>query len=246
MGTHPIFESDFDCLTDLRSEELRESMLGEVWNQVTSNRISATPPPNLEMMRGRGSRTQIGLKRRSLCLTPKLEPLERKKRRKTLIQLPIRENFSKTENASCVSLRQISTAIMAPPRQEKSDEEDEFKDDSSFTSENESKENIPNIPTPRKRGKSLGLTPQNTPIRSPNVRTDSIIRSLTKTTPQRRRCLITQNTKRLSFDGLFRRLHSKSVSSPKSDLNLKRAFDDSVLNTATSRMHRPTEEQQKY
>ena len=70
--------------------------------------------------------------------------------------------------------------------------------------------------------------------------------SLTKTTPQRRRCLITQNTKRLSFDGLFRRLHSKSLSSPKSDLNLKRAFDDSVLNTATSRMHRPTEEQQKY
>ena len=163
-------------ISDLRSEELRENMLGEVWNQVTSNRISATPPPNLEMMRGRGSRTQIGLKRRSLCLTPKLEPLERKKRRKTLIQLPIRENFSKTENASCVSLRQISTAIMAPPRREKSDEEDEFKDDSSFTSENESKENIPNIPTPRKRGKSLGLTPQNTPIRSPNVRTDSIIR----------------------------------------------------------------------
>ena len=166
-------------ISDLRSEELRENMLGEVWNQVTSNRISATPPPNLEMMRGRGSRTQIGLKRRSLCLTPKLEPLERKKRRKTLIQLPIRENFSKTENASCVSLRQISTAIMAPPRREKSDEEDEFKDDSSFTSENESKENetkenIPNI-TPRKGEKSLGLTPQNTPIRSPNVRTDSII-----------------------------------------------------------------------
>lgn len=69
---------------------------------------------------------------------------------------------------------------------------------------------------------------------------------MTKTTPQRRRCLITQNTKRLSFDGLFRRLHSKSVSSPKYDLNYKRAFDDSVLNTATSRMHRPTEEQQKY
>ena len=154
-------------------------MLGEVWNQVTSNRISATPPPNLEMLRGRGSRTQIGLKRRSLCLTPKLEPLERKKRRKTLIQLPIRENFSKTDNSSCVSLRQISTAIMAPPRNEKNDDEDDFKDDSSFTSENESKEseskeNIPNK-TPRKRGKSLGLTPQNTPIRSPNVRTDSII-----------------------------------------------------------------------
>ena len=69
---------------------------------------------------------------------------------------------------------------------------------------------------------------------------------MTKTTPQRRRCLITQNTKRLSFDGLFRRLHSKSVSSPKSETSLKRAFDDSVLNTATSRMHRPTEEQEKY
>ena len=154
-------------------------MLGEVWNQVTSNRISATPPPNLEMLRGRGSRPQIGLKRRSLCLTPKLEPLERKKRRKTLIQLPIREKLCKTNSASCVSLRQISTAIMAPPKREKSDDEDEFKDDSSFTSENESKENetkenIPNI-TPRKGGKSLGLTPQNTPIRSPNVRTDSII-----------------------------------------------------------------------
>ena len=151
-------------------------MLGEVWNQVTSNRISATPPPNLEMLRGRGSQTQIGLKRRSLCLTPKLEPLERKKRRKTLIQLPIRENFCKTsDNSSCVSLRQISTAIMAPPKNQKSDDDsDDFKDDS-FTSENESKENIPNIKTPRKRGKSLGLTPQNTPIRSPNVRTDSII-----------------------------------------------------------------------
>ena len=76
----------------------------------------------------------------------------------------------------------------------------------------------------------------------------NLIFSLTKTTPQRRRCLITQNTKRLSFDGLFRRLHSKSesVSSPKSETSLKRAFDDSVLNTATSRMHRPTEEQQKY
>ena len=152
-------------------------MLGEVWNQVTSNRISATPPPNLEMLRGRGSRPQIGLKRRSLCLTPKLEPLERKKRRKTLIQLPIRENFSKTDTGSCVSLRQISTAIMAPPQNEKNDDEDDFKDDSSFTSESESKENIPNK-TPRKRGKSLGLTPLNTPIRSPNVRTDSIIQKL--------------------------------------------------------------------
>ena len=29
-------------------------------------------------------------------------------------------------------------------------------------------------------------------------------------------------------------------------MSLKRAFDDSVLNTATSRMHHPTEEQQKY
>lgn len=217
-------------------------MLGEVWNQVTSQRISATNSPNIDILRGRGSRTQIGLKRRSLCLTPKLEPLERKKRRKTLIQLPIRENFSKTDNGSCVSLRQISAAIMAPPRKEVSDEEDDFKDDSSFASENESKENAPITP---KRGNDLGLTPQTTPTRSLNDRTCSIIQSLTKTTPQRRRCLITQNTKRLSFDGLFRRLHSKSDSVSTAQ-SVKRVFDDSVLNTATSRMHHPTEEQQKY
>merc|ERR1712168_138986 len=205
MGTHPIFESDFDCLTDLGSDY--RNMLGEVWNQITSNRISSTPPSNLEMLRGR---PQLGLKRRSLCLTPKLEPLERKKRRKTLIQLPVRDSSSINTENQAVSLRKITSAIMTPSTGDRFDDPIELVNESL---ENENKENKIQPKTP-KREKRICQTPQNTSIRSPNIRTDTIIRSLTKTTPQRRRCSITHNTKRLSFDGLFRRLHSKTETRP--------------------------------
>ena len=68
----------------------------------------------------------IGRKRPSLTTTPKLEPMVRKKRRKTMINLP---NIEKTEQMTSVddiSLRYITNGIMdKKTTQNKKDEIDE-------------------------------------------------------------------------------------------------------------------------
>ena len=68
----------------------------------------------------------IGRKRPSLTTTPKLEPMVRKKRRKTMINLP---NIEKTEQMTSVddiSLRYITNGIMDKKTiQNKKDEIDE-------------------------------------------------------------------------------------------------------------------------
>ena len=71
----------------------------------------------------------IGQKRPSLNLTPKLDPMVRKKRRKTMINLPSIEQSEKvTKSVDDISLRYITNGIMEKKKkttQNKKDEIDE-------------------------------------------------------------------------------------------------------------------------
>ena len=70
----------------------------------------------------------IGQKRPSLSLTPKLDPMVRKKRRKTMINLPNIEQSEKvTKSVDDISLRYITNGIMEKKKttQNKKDEIDE-------------------------------------------------------------------------------------------------------------------------
>merc|ERR1711892_412300 len=49
MGTHPIFESDFDCLTDLKRATVKAQREFRAANQTTTQRMSyqtSAPPTN--------------------------------------------------------------------------------------------------------------------------------------------------------------------------------------------------------
>ena len=68
----------------------------------------------------------IGRKRPSLTTTPKLEPMVRKKRRKTMINLPSIEKTEQMTSVDDISLRYITNGIMdKKTTQNKKDEIDE-------------------------------------------------------------------------------------------------------------------------
>merc|ERR1711868_158812 len=95
MGTHPIFESDFDCLTEcrqetLKSEKLRQTLTARLWSM--ANLKMSNSAITRENMLSYFSTPWISLlsARQKSSLSPRpLQPLPRATA-KLLLLLPIR------------------------------------------------------------------------------------------------------------------------------------------------------------
>merc|ERR1712227_1161030 len=49
MGTHPIFESDFDCLTEIEKDK-KKKRIQEIWPRANMSDVSGTHQPTMEQL----------------------------------------------------------------------------------------------------------------------------------------------------------------------------------------------------